>query len=164
MGRFICNDGRVTCAIELRPGTPADVDAMYALDLLCFVEPFRFEWSLMRRLACHPGAIVTVAGPEKALAGFAIAKLRRQRTGVSAYLDTLDVHPVHRRGGLGRRLMEETERRCLGAGAGQVSLHVWTENRAAIAFYEGLEYRHRGSVAGYYGEAGDAWVYRKRLG
>lgn len=162
--RSICNDGGVTSAIKLRLGTSADVDAMYALDLLCFAEPFRFEWSLMRQLACHPAAVVTVAESEKTLAGFVIANLRRRRTGVAAYIITLDVDRGYRRGGLGRRLMEDAERRCFGAGAERISLHVWTENGAAISFYEALGYGRRARVEGYYGEAGDAWVYRKGLG
>lgn len=137
---------------------------MYALDLVCFSAPFQFEWGLMRRLACDPAAVVTVAECGGELVGFAIANLRRGRNGPGAYLSTLDVAPAHRRGRLGRRLMEETERRCAEAGARRLSLHVWAENGAAIAFYEARGYARRGGLrVGYYGEAGDGWAYEKKL-
>ena len=136
---------------------------MYALDLLCFATAFRFDLGLMRRLASDPAAVVTVAEFEAEMVGFAIANLRRGKTGLSGYLTTLDVDPAQQRGGLGRRLMEETERRCGEAGARRMNLHVWTENWAAVGFYEALGYVRRGRSARYYGEAGDAWRYGKRL-
>ncbi len=152
---------RVNSTVQLRAGTDGDVVAMYALDLLCFPEPFRFDLTLMRRLVCDPAGVAIVAEAGETLVGFVLAKPTRRR--MRAYITTLDVHPGLRRSGLGGKLMAEAERRCLEIGATRMNLHVWTENAGAIGFYEASGYLRQGRVVGYYGSAGDAWVYRKGL-
>jgi ribosomal protein S18 acetylase RimI-like enzyme len=57
--------------------------------------------------------------------------------------------------------MEEVEARMRAAGARGMELHVSVENAGAIGFYEGLGYARVGRVRGFYGQGGDAWVYRR---
>ena len=137
---------------------------MYALDLLCFSELFRFDLALMKSLVRDPGGVVIVAESEDGMAGFVIANLTRRGKRLAAYVTTLDVHPGLRRSGLGRRLMAEAERRCFEARARWMSLHVSTANLGAMGFYEARGYVRGGRVAGYYGSGGDAWIYGKGLG
>jgi ribosomal-protein-alanine N-acetyltransferase len=94
----------------LRPGTKADVEAMYRLDCLCFEEPFRFDLWTLRRFATQRDALVVVDETEGALRGFVIAEVSRRREVACGYVATIDVHPEHRRAGLARRLMAEVER------------------------------------------------------
>jgi ribosomal protein S18 acetylase RimI-like enzyme len=42
-------------------------------------------------------------------------------------------------------------------------LHVFVGNVRAVRFYERADYQRWTRAAGFYGEAGDAWVYRKAL-
>jgi ribosomal protein S18 acetylase RimI-like enzyme len=145
---------------KLRMGRAADVPAMYALDLVCFEEPFRFDLKSMRRFAARAGAIVVVAQAARELVGFVLVHLERGRL---AYVVTLDVAPAFRRMGLAGVLMEEAERQSLDAGAERVGLHVYSGNIAAIAFYERLGFERVGVDVGFYGEGLDAWAYLKPL-
>jgi len=144
----------------LRVGRAADVPAMYALDLICFEEPFRFDLRSMRRFAMRVGAIVVVAESLGGLAGFVIVHMERGRL---AYVVTLDVAPEFRRRGLARGLMASAEGEALRAGAEWMGLHVFAGNASAIAFYERLGFERVAVDEGFYGAGLNAWSYRKRL-
>jgi ribosomal-protein-alanine N-acetyltransferase len=144
----------------LRMGRPADVPAMYALDLVCFEEPFRFDLKAMRRFALRAGAIVVVAKAAGKLVGFVIVHLERGRL---AYVVTLDVAPAFRRMGLASALMSEAENEALQCGADRLGLHVFTGNAAATDFYERLGFRRVELVSDFYRSGLDAWTYLKSL-
>jgi ribosomal-protein-alanine N-acetyltransferase len=147
--------------VRLREYRQGDLEAMFALDVACFAEPFRFSRRAMRGFAEAKGAAAVVAevsaeaGAE--LMGFCVAQLE----GDVGYVVTLDVAERWRRRGLARRLMEEVEARMRVAGAVGMELHVSVENAGAVAFYEGMGYGRVGRVKGFYGRGGDAWVYRR---
>jgi ribosomal-protein-alanine N-acetyltransferase len=147
-------------AWTLREYRKDDVDAMYALDIACFEPVFRFSRGAMRRFAEAAGAVTVLAESAGKLAGFCIAEVEEH----IGYIVTLDVVPEWRRKGLARALMAEVEARVQAAGAGIVTLHVFTGNVAAIRFYEAMGYERAGSARGFYGRDMDGWVYRKRLG
>ena len=150
--------------IALRDATPADVQAMYELDLLCFEEAFRFDPRSMRQLALDPEAISIIGEISGALGGFIVVNLSRQHSAHWAYISTLDVHPDCRRLGLGGSLIAEAESRSARAGATLMRLHVFTGNLPAIRFYEAAGYEQMLRVAAFYGRNLDAWVYMKQLG
>jgi ribosomal-protein-alanine N-acetyltransferase len=149
--------------VTIREYRAGDLEAMFALDVACFAEAFRFSRRAMRRFAEAKGAVAVVAeavggeGEDAELVGFCVA----QREGEVGYVVTLDVAEAWRRRGLARRLMEEVEARMRAAGAAGMELHVSVENAGAIGFYEGMGYERVGLVRGFYGRGGDAWVYRK---
>ncbi len=149
--------------ISLRDATPADIDGLYALDLLCFDAPFRFDLRSMRRYAASPGAIVIVAEIADEIAGFIIVNPARRRSLHSAYITTLDVHPGHRRHGIARQLLAEAERRAAQTGATYMQLHVHTGNLPAIRFYESAGYQQAMLTPDFYAAGLDAFVYRKPL-
>lgn len=149
--------------VTLRNGTPSDVDAMYALDLLCFDKPFRFDFRSMRRYATSPGAIVLIAEIAGEIAGFIVINPTRRRALHAAYITTLDVHPDFRRQGIARQLVVEAECRAAHSGATHMQLHVHTGNASAIAFYESAGYQQAMLTPDFYASALDAWVYRKSL-
>jgi [ribosomal protein S18]-alanine N-acetyltransferase len=149
--------------IRLREYRAADLAAMYALDVACFAEAFRFSRRAMQGFAEAKGAVAVVAevsaevGADAELVGFCVAQLEGQ----VGYVVTLDVAEAWRRRGLARRLMEEVEARMRAAGAGGMELHVATENAGAIEFYGRMGYVRVGRDKAFYGRGGDAWVYRK---
>jgi ribosomal-protein-alanine N-acetyltransferase len=146
--------------VTLRQYRAEDLEAMYALDIVCFEPAFRFSRRAMRRFAEARGAIPILAEIEGGeLAGFGIAQMEA-RVG---YVVTLDVAPAWRRHGLARRLMAEMEARAAAAGAGTMELHVFAGNAGAMRFYEGIAYGRVGMVEGFYGRGLDALVYAKRL-
>ena len=78
--------------------------------------------------------------------------LREERLGIlkpfiqlhaegSYYIGCLATFSEFRGRGLGRLLMAEVEADARARNFGQASLHVFAENKHAVRFYEGLEYR-----------------------
>lgn len=157
-------------SIHLRTYQPPDLDALQALDAVCFTPLFRFSRSSMRRFAEAGNAIVRVAyehsqgGAETCLAGFCVVHLERApQAGKVGYVVTLDVDPRYRGQGLAQRLMGSLEGLAREGGADAMTLHVSVANESAIRLYERLGYLRVGGEKQFYGEGGDAFVYRKPL-
>ena len=140
----------------------ADFEAMFRLDEACFEGAFRFSRAMMRRFAEAKKARVVIA-EEEGLAGFCIVHVERVEGGRVGYVVTLDVAAAWRRKGLAAELMRRVETEAHEAGCGAMVLHVFVENDGAIRFYERCGYERWTRARGFYGEGGDAWVYRKVL-
>jgi ribosomal-protein-alanine N-acetyltransferase len=144
--------------MKFRPYRESDLEAMFALDIVCFERPFRFGLEDIRRFAAEPDAVTVVAeGEDGELIGFFIVELNDD----AAYLVTLDVSPSHRRRGVGRELLARAENAF--AGAERMVLHVHVGNEAAIRFYEANGYRRTGEAKSFYGRGIDAWIYTKPI-
>jgi ribosomal-protein-alanine N-acetyltransferase len=149
--------------IRLRPYQANDLDAMHALDVICFEQPFRFTRSAMRRFADAKNARVVIAEERDAVVGFVILHLENAEGARYGYVVTLDVSPGHRRKGIAGLLMQEAERQASAEGCATVVLHVLTDNEVAIRFYERHEFMRSYREAEFYGRGGDAWVLYKSL-
>ncbi len=155
-------------AIRLRDYRTSDLDAMHALDVVCFENPFRFSRGAMRRFAEAKKARVVIAEDEGALVGFVILHIEEVEEGRVGYIVTLDVSPQYRRKGVAGQLMREAERQAQREGCAALMLHVFTGNEPAIRFYEsnGFVRSHREEDfygPSFYGPSMDAWVFHKRL-
>ena len=117
----------------------------------------------MRRFAEVKKARVVVAEDDGVLAGFYILHLESYEWGNAAYIVTLDVAKDYRRKGLGKRLIREIETQSVVASCDVIALHVFTENTAAIRFYEGEGFVFSQRIEGFYGEGIDAFLYQKAL-
>lgn len=146
-----------------RPYRSDDLAALFALDEACFEPPFRFSRAAMRRFAEAKKARVVIA-EEDGLAGFCIVHVERVEGGRVGYVVTLDVAEQWRRKGLAGELMRRVEAEAHEAGCWAMVLHVFVGNDGAIRFYERCGYERWEKAIGFYGEGGDAWVYRKALG
>jgi ribosomal-protein-alanine N-acetyltransferase len=141
--------------VTLREYRPGDWLAMYTLDVACFEQAFRFSRRAMRGFAEAAGAITLLAESDGKLAGFCVVQIEGQ----VGYVVTLDVATAWRRLGLARRLMSEIEMRVRTTGALGMALHVYTENTAAVRFYETIGYTRTGMAEGFYGRGLDALMY-----
>jgi ribosomal-protein-alanine N-acetyltransferase len=139
-----------------------DFEAMFRLDELCFEEPFRFSRAMMKRFAEAKKARVVIA-EEKGLAGFCVVHVESVQDGCVGYVVTLDVAVEWRRKGLAGELMRRVEKEVIADGCDVMVLHVAVGNFVAIRFYEDVGYERVDRVDGFYGEGGDAWVYRKEF-
>ena len=156
--------------IHFRGYQAKDLDALEALDAVCFTPPFRFSRPMMRRSAEARNALVRLAhetspeGAEGCLVGFCIVHLGRG-SGVRklGYVVTLDVDPRRRGEGLARHLMHSLEGLAQEQGALAMTLHVSVGNEPAIRLYERLGYVRVRVEVQFYGEGGDAFLYRKPL-
>jgi ribosomal-protein-alanine N-acetyltransferase len=149
--------------VLLRGYKADDLDAMYALDVVCFERPFRFTRGAMRRFAETNKARVTIAEEQHALAGFVILHLEEGEESRIGYVITLDVAPEQRRRGIARLLMSEAERQAFEADCSALVLHVFTGNEDAIRFYMSTGFVRSHREEEFYGPGMDAWVFHKRL-
>jgi ribosomal protein S18 acetylase RimI-like enzyme len=149
--------------ITLRAYRAGDLNAMHALDVICFEPPFRFTHSAMRRFAEAKNARVVIAEERGALVGFVILHIEDAEGSRYGYVVTLDVSPGHRRMGLAGQLMHEVERQALAEGSVAVVLHVFTGNDHAIGFYEKHDFVRSYREPDFYGRDSDAWVFHKPL-
>jgi ribosomal-protein-alanine N-acetyltransferase len=149
--------------LNLRPYTPADLDAMVALDDACFEKPFRFSRSSMRSFATAKNACSLLAEEDGQLAGFCILHVETSRRRLVGYIVTLDVAPAYRRQGVATELMQAVERVAVAEECSAMLLYVYAENLAAISFYRGLGFATLHTVEGFYGEGLDALVMHKLL-
>ena len=154
----------------LRPYRSADLDAIFALDRVCFPPRFRFSRALMRQIAEAPEAIVILAcavgseGREELLGFCAVQMEDDTEEGMRfGYVSTLDVAPAARGQGVARTLMHAVQQTALVAGGACMLLHVFVDNLPAVRLYEALGYLRVGEERGFYGGGVDAWVYRRDL-
>jgi [ribosomal protein S18]-alanine N-acetyltransferase len=160
MGKGRLGDAERRLTVTLRPVAPADIEALYALDQVCFEPGIAYSRGELRRFLGIATAQGVLADEGGTLAGFAIGYLTRRRT---AHVVTLDVGPAQRRRGLGKELLEALLARLAGTGALEARLEVSTENAGAIAFYEKLGFRIRRPLPDYYGPGRDALEMERDL-
>ena len=94
----------------------------------------------------HPESVVLRARCGAVIAGFAIMRYADEQ----AHLNLLAVDPLHRRRGVGRRLVRWLEETALTAGPVIIGLELRAENLGARAFYATLGYRELVRIPGYY--------------
>jgi ribosomal-protein-alanine N-acetyltransferase len=141
----------------------SDLDAMYALDKMCFEEPFRFSRAMVKRSAEADNALIVVAERGVEIAGFGIVHVQALKAGPVGYLVTLDVAESERRRGVACMILIRLEAAACAQQCDAMLLHVFSGNEGAIRFYEALGYRRVGNAREFYGAGLDAWVYRKPL-
>jgi ribosomal-protein-alanine N-acetyltransferase len=148
--------------LPFRPYKPADLDAMVALDELCFELPFRFSRGAMRRFAERKEAQTYLAHAGTALAGFCILHIERGEVNVG-YIVTIDIAPECRRQGIGLALMEAAIRDATAAGCAALLLHVFSGNMGAATFYRLVGFTMTSRVEDFYGEGIDALTMQMDL-
>ena len=149
--------------ITLRSYQAGDLDAMHALDVVCFEKPFRFTRSGMRRFAEARKARVIIAQDDAVLAGFIILHIESADDQRIAYIVTLDIATEYRRRGLAGRLMQAAEHEAARAACVATVLHVFADNDPAIRFYESQGFTRTHRESNFYGPSLDAWVFQKLL-
>jgi ribosomal protein S18 acetylase RimI-like enzyme len=145
----------------VRTATPADLDALVALELSAFSGD-RMSRRQYRRHLASPGAAVLVAeAPGEGLLGSALVFFRKGSARARLY--SIATAPAARGRGIGARLLAAAERAARERGCRALRLEVRVDNAAAIALYERAGYRRIGRYAGYYEDGADAWRYEKTL-
>ncbi len=138
----------------LRPLTPADVDAVVALEEAAFGAAAWNPRQVAGSLADPHAAGLLAPG-----AGFVLGRL----LGEEAELLRVAVHPARRRAGLGRALLAGFEARCRAAGARRAFLEVREDNAPARALYAAAGWALLGRRPGYYADGAAALVLERTL-
>jgi ribosomal protein S18 acetylase RimI-like enzyme len=145
----------------VRTATPADLDALVALELSAFCGVRMSRRQYRRHLASPGAAVLVAAAPGEGLLGSALVFFRSGSSRARLY--SIATAPAARGRGLGARLLAAAERAARERGCRALRLEVRVDNAAAIALYERAGYGRIGRYAGYYEDGADAWRYEKTL-
>lgn len=139
----------------VREARASDFERLWDLDRVCFEPGIAYSRRELRRFLDLPRALCLLAESGDELRGFALGY--SDSRGV-AHVVTLDVHPSHRRSGLGSRLLEALLERLAARGARRGAvLEVDVRNDGAIEFYRKLGFQPTGTLRSYYGPGLDAF-------
>jgi ribosomal protein S18 acetylase RimI-like enzyme len=137
---------------------PADLDALYRFELLCFLEhPFRRDhiaWILE-----NDRALTLVQDGD----GGALAVMMLLFEGRTCRVLSVGVMPAARRRGTATRLMRLAESFARERACVTMRLEVSTQNLPAIELYRRLGYRTDGVLYGYYSWGEDAYSMAKPI-
>ena len=140
-----------------------DFLSLYAIEEICFEPPFRFSRSTMRTLVSAAHSATWIAEEHVQMAGFAIVHWTREPDEITAYIQTIEVAPSQRNGGIARELLRRLEISATENGARAVWLHVAEENTLAIRLYESNGYLRQGREENFYAKDVHALIYLKVL-
>jgi ribosomal-protein-alanine N-acetyltransferase len=146
-------------AAKLRDYVPADFDALYDLDRICYPSGIAYSRPELRWFLAQADALCVAAEMDAKIVGFLIA----DRDGPLAHIITIDVAPEHRRLGIGTLMLAEIERRLAAFGVRAISLETASDNEAGTAFWQRHGYRTIGVLQGYYLGNQDAYAMQKNL-
>lgn len=153
-----------TAGGRFRDATPADLDALLALEDACYPPNQAYSREEYRYALVKAKALNVLWEDEEArITGFVGAF--HHRTWRIGHVYTVNVHPSERGKGLGLRLMAECHGRLKEMGMRAVILEVNVENAAAIRLYEKAGYRLVERLKDYYTQYAnnDAFLYETRL-
>ncbi len=156
----------VLVQITLREYRPQDFDTLWSIDQTCFpvgIAYSRRELAGFMRLSgtfTLVAELVAARPAENPIAGFIIARCRRNRAG---HVITIDVSSRARRSGVGSQLLTAAENRLQTAGCERVYLETAVDNVPALSFYKRHHYFVTKTVPGYYSNGVDAFVLEKDL-
>ena len=123
---------------DIRPFRTGDEAALVALWAACdLLRPWNDPHRDIRRKLALRDDLLLVASAAGELVGSVMAGYEGHR----GWINYLAVGPAHRRGGLGRQLMREAERRLAAVGCPKINLQVRAGNADVLAFYEAIGYR-----------------------
>lgn len=145
-------------AVVIREAVAADLDAIHAIEVASFANPWRREG--FRNFLLGGAGILLVAVGAVGVEGFAAAI----HAADEAELANLAVTPAARRRGVARALLRAVTDRVVATGARAMFLEVRASNVAARALYIAEGFREVAIRAQYYDHpAEDAVVMRKTV-
>jgi ribosomal-protein-alanine N-acetyltransferase len=157
--------------VGLRPMQRTDLDAVLAIEERAFPQPWSRTFFEKELAASQAACTVAVAGSGGRTAVHVAPSDKRIIVGYTVCWRVLDelhllnvaVHPEHRGGAIGRRLVEAVLDDGRETGARVVYLEVRAGNVAARRLYRRLGFRDLGVRRAYYGPGQDAIVMELRL-
>jgi ribosomal-protein-alanine N-acetyltransferase len=139
----------------IRPATPADADALLALESsvppAAHWSPAEYAHILGSQNEEAPlRRLIFIAQEHETLLGFIVVRLLHIGETSEAGIESLAVSPAARRRGIGSALCTAALEACRAANARAVELEVRAGNHAAIALYTKLGFTQTGLRPAYY--------------
>jgi ribosomal protein S18 acetylase RimI-like enzyme len=151
----------MSAAFHIRRATPADLDALVALERAAFTTDHLSQRQYRAHLRSSSAAVLAAVDATHLL-GKAVVFFRRNSD--IARLYSIAVADAARGRGIGEALLAAAEDAARRHRARRMRLEVRHDNGAAMRLYERLGYRCFGCYAGFYEDGADAWRYEKELG
>jgi [ribosomal protein S18]-alanine N-acetyltransferase len=148
-------------SIRVRRSTPADIDALLALEGRVFPDDGMSRQSLRRFLSSKTAAVL-VAERDGWIAGCGVLLFRTASPVARLY--SLAVDPENCGCGVARAVLDAAEEIALMRRCHTVRLEVHAKNTRAIACYGKAGYHQFGRIPRYYGNNGTALRFEKRIG
>ena len=130
--------------LRIRPAAAADLDAVHAIEVASFADPWRREG--FRDLMLGGAGRLVVAEADDGVVGFAVS----YHAADEAEIANVAVAPAARRRGIGRALVDAVIAAAEAGGKRQVFLEVRASNAAAQALYAARGFAPVGRRAAYY--------------
>lgn len=146
--------------LKLAPVPMSDLDAVFALDRICFPAELAFPKHLFAFLLASPDCLCLGVKDRGRLAGFIIAQAINTR---KAQLVTLDIAQSYRRRNLARKLLMVVHGFLQSRGFRSMVLEVAVNNKSALNLYHKLGYRQLSIQKHYYPDGTDAYKMGKTL-
>jgi ribosomal-protein-alanine N-acetyltransferase len=143
----------------IRRATPADIDAIVAIEKDSFIDPWE-QPVFLEALTYYPTTYF-VAVCDGAIVGFVVGGLEDTGENIYGHLCNLGVSPRYRRRGIGKLLVNRVEHQFALELATGVQLEVRLSNATAQRFYRRLGYRNVFGIEHYYANGEDAIVMMK---
>lgn len=147
---------------ELVPMQVFHLDEISAIELESYENPWArsaFESELGKNPVSFARVALTIDPPVR-VAGYCVAWIVFDHI----HIQNLTVHPEHRRGGLGRRLLLRALEEGRTRGARAALLEVRRSNAAAQSLYRAVGFVEAGTRRAYYSQPReDALLFRKEL-
>lgn len=143
--------------IEIRMARATDIDAIHAIEVASFAEPWRRE-SFRDYLLDGPARLIVATDADQSVAGFLVLVVAPGE----AELANVAVAPKARRRGIAGTLVAHALGVADAAGAGTVFLEVRASNDAARALYAALGFSEVGRRAAYYRHPDEDAVVMRR--
>lgn len=146
--------------LVLRKARPGDLDAILRLEMSVF-DGDQLSRASLRRFIVAPSAHLVVAHAKGCLAGYALTGFRKGSD--KARLYSIAADPGSGLRGVGRALLEASEKAARRRGARDMLLEVREDNERAIGLYESRGYRRFDILADYYEDGAAALRMHKAL-
>ena len=136
------------CREHIQLANPSDALRLGQMSRDLIESGLGWSWTPSRVLRAINDASsnVVIAVEAEEIIGFAVMRY----LDVEARLDLFDVHPSHRRKGVGTRIVKWLEKTALINGNGVVYLETRLRNKEAREFYDSLGYKVIQRIPGYY--------------
>ena len=144
--------------MKIRRAEPRDLAQIVQIEGLCFPDETAFPPGMFAYLIRYAVALVACE-PEDKILGFVMG----YTSGNAGAVYTLDVHPSHRRRGIGTALIKALEKKLFQKGAKAIRLEAAIEKPAALELYSKAGYQERELVRNYYGRGKHAVRMWKKL-
>jgi len=146
-------------AVRFREYEPRDFERLCVLDRMCFPPAIAYDPEEIAAALIQPRMLCLVGEQNAEIVGFILLDWRR----TVGHIITIDLHPDHRRRGLGSTFLKMAEQRLKRQGVRRVVLEVATTNEAAIAFYHVQGFVMQRLLRRYYRDGTDARLMEKAI-